>query len=187
MDIQPSDIKKEIGKRPPAQKAVAAIGYIGIKPSKPWELEFFNISDVYNDTNKWDITGCPKGELYPDVMFQVFKNEYPEFNNLHSKTLFWVSGQISEVSDSGLHIVLSDIVVYFSKPENQAVLTSIHNTFIDSSIHYGKGDIIDKSKAKVNVSTTTQNNFPWWLTQIVLPLFVAIIAGYIIYSFGWNH
>ncbi len=187
MDIQPSNIKEEIRKRPLAQKAVAAKGYVGIRLSKPWELELFDVSDVSNDNSKWNITGCPKGQSYPDVTFQVFKNEYPEFNNLHSRTLFWVSGKISEVGDNGLHIILSDSIIYFSKPENQLIPTSTNNTFIDSNIHYGNGDIVDKRKTKVDFPIATQSNFPWWLTQLIFPLVVAIIAGYFIYSFGWNH
>lgn len=43
--------------------------------------------------------------------------------------------------------------------------------------------IINNGNGSIN---NNNNELPWWLTYIIFPLLVTLIAGFLIYKFRWN-
>ncbi len=182
MDIQPFKIKEDIQSRPLLQRKVAAEGYKRNKVESDWELELFHIRDSFDNKKNWVVTGAPKGEMYPDIEFEVSKIKYPEFNRLLDRSVFWVNGTISNVSETGLHIKLENPVVKFTKSEKESHPITISSpTFIDSQLHFGKGNNV---KTEQNFSHK-QSKKEWYEKPLGIIL-IALIIACISYLLGWN-
>lgn len=130
--IQPRDITNEINKRPPLQREDVEKSYENIKVN--WKLEFWNATKIYIDVNKLMINTTPEKDMFPDVLFEINKNEYPGLNILNQHDFLWVEGDISKVN--GLQITLKNVTIKFKDEEkNTQSLDFGSSTFINSQPH----------------------------------------------------
>jgi hypothetical protein len=153
--IQPRDITNEVKKRPPLQRETVERSYENIKVN--WKLEFWNANKISTDVSKLAIHATPEKDIYPDISFEINKDEYPDLNILHQYDFLWVKGEISKVD--GLSIFLKNATIKFKAGEEDIQpLDFGSGTFINSQLHFGKGDNIKAEKKNILPNAIIKNN-----------------------------
>ena len=95
-----------------------------------------------------------------------------------------------KVVDPDTSIAFAGINNATTDPKLTIVEAGVRNPNIPNISLDGIGQI-NNSQIIINTGSGTVNSYSsdrlsWWLTYILFPLIVAIVAGYLIFKFGWN-